>query len=109
MQQPAPRVKAARNSGVQADGLRTCKERQALEIMAPSSRAQEDMGFTKAQLSYCRLAEVLARIEVHNKHVGRLHQFFLDARRRNEDMVMMSDTCSATSTSYLCSDTLLAM
>ena len=109
MQQPAPRVKAARNNGVQADGLRTCKGWRALEVMASSSRVQEGMGFRKAQLSYCRLAEVLARIEVHYKHVGWLHQFFLDARRRNEDVVMMSDTCSTTSTSYLCSDALLAM
>lgn len=46
---------------------------------------------------YLWLAQILALWILHNEHVGRLHQLFLHARGRHEDVVAMSDAGSAAS------------
>jgi hypothetical protein len=47
------------------------------------------------------LSEIILAVEVHDKHVGRLHELFLHATRRNVDFVFMADAGSSTSTCYL--------
>lgn len=46
-------------------------------------------------LPYGRSAQVLAAVEVHDEHVGRLHELFLHAGGRDEEVVMLADTGAA--------------
>jgi hypothetical protein len=45
--------------------------------------------------------EILFAVEVHHEHVGRLHEFLLDATRRDVDLVFMAYARSAASACHL--------
>ena len=44
---------------------------------------------------------ILLGLEIHNKHVRRLHKLLLHAARRNEDLVAMLDARAAAGACYL--------
>lgn len=43
-------------------------------------------------MSHLGSSEIFFTVEVHDKHVGGFHEFFLDAAGRNVDFVFMADT-----------------
>jgi hypothetical protein len=51
--------------------------------------------------AYLWSAKILFGCEVHDEHVCWLHEFFLDARGRDVDVVAMADGGSAASTGNL--------
>jgi hypothetical protein len=77
MQQPAPRVKAARNSGVQADGLRTCKGWQGLEVWLHHPERKKTWGLQRRNsrtVGLRRYSRVLKSIT--NMSVGFISSFW---------------------------------
>jgi hypothetical protein len=50
---------------------------------------------------YLGFAEVLLAVEVHHKHVRRLHEFLLHAAGRNVDLVFMANASSSASSCHL--------
>jgi hypothetical protein len=51
--------------------------------------------------TYLRSSKVLFAVEVHNEHVGWLHQLFLNTTGCDVDLVLMANARSSTSTRYL--------
>jgi hypothetical protein len=88
MQQPAPRSKAARKRGVQAEGLRT---------YVASVTCLRHLN----SMAYLRFAQVFFAIEVHDEHVRGLHELLLHAAGRNVDLVFIAYAGSSASACYL--------
>jgi hypothetical protein len=105
MQQPASRaVKAARKRGVHAEGLRAYRliHRQPTGVLCHlllycgKAREREKL-FLEIYKTYQWPTDVLLARPVHDEDIVRLHQFFFHARRREEDVVFMSDRDAAAS------------
>jgi hypothetical protein len=86
MQQPAPRSKAARKSGVQAEGLRTWYKGQSRDLRIIEGA------------TYLWFSQIAFAVEVHDEHIRWLHQLFLHAAGRNVNLVFMANAGSSTGT-----------